>query len=203
MFAHHSIHTATRHIPPSQDHQPLKHPHTTHPVSKKHDARAVLVPQACRRVFLCGRRHGAVHDQDRLLQDVSCWGCRGTLCWRGVGVSSVSTRAAVLAFRGGDLGLMALWCCIEKWMNAPINQLHQQPAPDCFLHRTPHPQKPSSVTEAEAQKWEEHREERQERAARLKQQLLLQYKQRGQAPPPEVLGGSSSSSPGTAAAEPQ
>lgn len=42
------------------------------------------------------------------------------------------------------------------------------------------------VTEAEAQKWEEHREERQQRAADLKQRLLEQYRQRGQAPP-EVL----------------
>jgi hypothetical protein len=44
----------------------------------------------------------------------------------------------------------------------------------------------TSVTEAEAQKWEEHREEREQRAADLKQRLLEQYRQRGQAPP-EVL----------------
>jgi hypothetical protein len=47
------------------------------------------------------------------------------------------------------------------------------------------------VTEAEAQKWEEHREERQQRAADLKQRLLEQYRQRGQAPPEVLLKDSS------------
>jgi hypothetical protein len=44
----------------------------------------------------------------------------------------------------------------------------------------------SSVTQAEAQNWEESREQREQRAAALRQQLLEQYRQRGQAPP-EVL----------------
>jgi hypothetical protein len=48
-----------------------------------------------------------------------------------------------------------------------------------------------SVTEAEAQKWEEHREEREQRAAQLKQRLLEQYRQRGQAPPEALVTDSS------------
>lgn len=44
-----------------------------------------------------------------------------------------------------------------------------------------------SVTEAEAQKWEEHREEREQRAAQLKQRLLEQYRQRGQTPPEALV----------------
>lgn len=43
------------------------------------------------------------------------------------------------------------------------------------------------MTEAEAQKWEEHREEREQRAAHLKQRLLEQYRQKGQAPPDALL----------------
>lgn len=60
----------------------------------------------------------------------------------------------------------------------------------CCLH-TSHAHVSGSVTEAEAQKWEEHREEREQRAADLKQRLLQQYRQRGQAPP-EVLVSDSS-----------
>lgn len=53
------------------------------------------------------------------------------------------------------------------------------------------------MTEAEAQKWEEEREWRQERAAKLKQSLLEQYRQRGQDVPEVLLAGSSSSSSGS------
>jgi hypothetical protein len=44
-----------------------------------------------------------------------------------------------------------------------------------------------SVTEAEAQKWDEERDLREQRAATLRQQLLEQYQRRGQAPPDVLL----------------
>lgn len=46
-----------------------------------HDAAYALLPETGWCVLLSRRWHGAVHDRNRFLQDVSCWGCAN--CWRG------------------------------------------------------------------------------------------------------------------------
>ena len=122
-----------------------------------------MVLEASRSLLLRWSWHGVLYDQDWLLQNVS------------------PCAPSILLSCSG-------WCCVAtehrlfgNAATATPYTLHVRLVTTIRFALLL-----GSVTEAEAQKWEEHREERVERAAQLKQQLLQQYKQRGQAPP-EVL----------------